>query len=41
MASFTSREKVSLSDSMELNNRKYLVNVSMLVGLSLLFFIQT
>ena len=36
MASFTSREKVSLSDSMELNNRKYLVNVSMLVGLPVL-----
>ena len=36
MASLTSREKLNLSNSVELNNQKYLVNVSMLVGLPVL-----
>ena len=36
MASFISRDVVNLPDSMELNNQKYLVNVSMLVGLPVL-----
>jgi len=38
MASAISREKVNHPDSMELNNQKYLVNVSMLVGLPVLGF---
>jgi hypothetical protein len=36
MASVISREKVNLPDTMELNYQKYLVNVSMLVGLPVL-----
>jgi PAS domain S-box-containing protein len=38
MASLISRERVNHPDSMELNNQKYLVNVSMLVGLPVLGF---
>ncbi len=38
MISVISREKVNHPDSMELNNQKYLVNVSMLVGLPVLGF---
>jgi PAS domain S-box-containing protein len=38
MASVISREKVNFPDSMELNYQKYLVNVSMLVGLPVLGF---
>ena len=36
MALFISRDVANLPDSMELNNQKYLVNVSMLVGLPVL-----
>lgn len=36
MASFIKRDVANLPDSMELNNQKYLVNVSMLVGLPVL-----
>jgi len=36
MASFIKQDVVNLPDSMELNNQKYLVNVSMLVGLPVL-----
>jgi PAS domain S-box-containing protein len=36
MAPFNSRDAANLPDSMELNNQKYLVNVSMLVGLPVL-----
>ena len=36
MTSFISRDAANLPDSMELNNQKYLINVSMLVGLPVL-----
>ena len=38
MASFINRDLVNHPDSLELNNQKYLVNVSMLVGLPVLGF---
>ena len=38
MASFIKRDVANLPDSLEVNNQKYLVNVSMLVGLPVLGF---
>ena len=38
MTSLIRREKVNHPDSMELKNQKYLVNVSMLIGLPVLGF---